>query len=375
MIFDRYLLKNLFIATLFTAISLAAIIMLTQSLRFLELIINSGASGLSFFALTFLALPRFFEVILPIALMIGTVFIYNKMTADSEMVVMRTSGFSPLRMGRPALMLGCLIAVTIFIITAWISPLSLSKMQVMRVTIKAQFSNLLLRDGIFNQVGKDLTVYIHKRGKGGDLEGLLIHDTRDKTQPPVTVMAKRGVIVSDDDKQQVVIYDGSRQQVSPQTGAYNRLDFDRYTIDLPDAGPVQQRWREPDERTLLELMFPDEESKKDAKTMREFKTEIHRRFVSPFLAITYTLISLCCLLLGDLNRRGLGLRIIIATGSVIILQGLYLVAYNLAKESMMGLALMYGVTFAPLMAAYYLLTPASYAVRQTIKRQWAGMMS
>jgi lipopolysaccharide export system permease protein len=106
MIFDRYLLKNLIIATLFTAISLAAIIMLTQSLRFLELIINSGASGLSFFALTFLALPRFFEVILPIALMIGTVFIYNKMTADSEMVVMRTSGFSPFAYGEASSYVG-----------------------------------------------------------------------------------------------------------------------------------------------------------------------------------------------------------------------------------------------------------------------------
>jgi lipopolysaccharide export system permease protein len=183
------------------------------------------------------------------------------------------------------------------------------------------------------------------------------------------------VIVSDDDKQQVVIYDGSRQQVSSQTGAYSRLDFDRYTIDLPEAGPVRQRWKEPDERTLLELIFPDEESEKNAKTMREFKTEIHRRFVSPFLAITYTLISLCCLLLGDLNRRGLGGRIVAATGAVIMLQGLYLVAYNLAKENMAGLVLMYGVTFVPLALAYYLLTPASYAVRQKIRQQWVKVMA
>ena len=102
MVFDRYLMKNLLLATLFTALSLAAVIMLTQSLRFLELIINSGASSLSFFALTFLALPRFFEVILPIALMIGVVFIYNRMTTDSEIVVMRASGLSPMRLGQPA---------------------------------------------------------------------------------------------------------------------------------------------------------------------------------------------------------------------------------------------------------------------------------
>ena len=37
MVFDRYLMKNLLLATMFTALSLAAVIMLTQSLRFLEL--------------------------------------------------------------------------------------------------------------------------------------------------------------------------------------------------------------------------------------------------------------------------------------------------------------------------------------------------
>ncbi len=369
MIFDRYLMKNLLAATLFTALALAGIILLTQSLRFLELIINSGASSLSFFTLTFLALPRFFEVILPIALMIGTVFIYNKLTADSEMVVMRTSGFSPLRLGRPALLLAGMVAVFVFLITAWVAPLSLSKMQSMRVTIKAQVSNLLLREGIFNQVGKDLTVYIRSRSKNGDLEGLLIHDTRDPSKPGVTVMARRGVIVSDNDEQQVIVYEGSRQQFNPKTGLADRLDFNRYTLDLPEAEPIRQRWREPDERTLPELLRPDAESAASPKTLREFSVEAHRRFVSPFLAITYTVLSLCCLLLGELNRRGLGVRIVAATGSIIVLQGLYLLAYNFAKEQNAGLFLMYALVFLPLLCGYYLLTPQSDSFRALVKQQ------
>lgn len=369
MVFDRYLLKNILLATLFTAISLAAVIMLTQSLRFLELIINSGASGLSFLILTLLALPRFFEIILPIALMIGTVFIYNRMSADSEIVVMKSSGFSPLRLSRPALVLAVIITAIVFLITSWIAPVSVSKMQAMRVGIKAQYSSLLLRDGIFNAVGKNITVYIHRRGDNGELEGLLIHDTRASSQLPVTVIAKRGVIVSDDDKQQVVVYDGSRQQYNPQTGALDRLDFERYSLDLPEAGPVRQRWREPDERTLYELMNPDEQTRKSEKTMREFMVEAHRRVVSPFLAITFTVISLCCLLLGAVDRRGMAWRIIAASGSIILLQGVYLVAYNLAKESLMGLVLMYVLVFVPMIGGYFLLMPQSDKVRAILKKR------
>lgn len=369
MVFDRYLLKNILVATLFTAVSLAAVIMLTQSLRFLELIINSGASGLSFFILTVLALPRFFEVILPIALMIGTVFIYNRMSADSEIVVMKSSGFSPLRLSRPALVLAAIVTVIVFLITSWIAPVSVSKMQAMRVGIKAQYSSLLLRNGIFNSVGKDVTVYIHNRGGDGELEGILIHDTRASNQLPVTVIAKRGVIVSDDDKQQVVVYDGSRQQYNPQTGALDRLDFERYSLDLPEAGPVRQRWREPDERTLYELLNPDAQTKLREKSMREFAVEAHRRVVSPFLAITFTVISLCCLLLGAVDRRGMAWRIVAASGSIILLQGLYLVAYNIAKESTAGLVLMYLLTFVPMVGGYFLLMPQSDGFRSLMKRR------
>lgn len=365
MVFDRYLLKNLLIATMFTAISLAAVIMLTQSLRFLELIINSGASSLSFFALTMLAMPRFFEVILPIALMIGTVFIYNRMTADSEMIIMRASGFSPLRLSAPAISLAISTTAIVFLIAAWVAPVSVAKMQSMRVTIKAQYSSLLLREGIFNSIGKDLTVYIHQRGKGGELEGLLIHDSRKELKSPVTILAKRGMIVTEDESQQVIVYDGSRQEYNPATGALNRLDFERYSLDLPEAGPVRQRWKEPDERTLLELLNPDAQSRANEKTLREFRTEAHRRFVAPFLAITFTAMSLCCLLLGPLDRRGLGWRIVAAAGSVIVLQGLYLVSYNLAKEGLFGLVLMYALVFVPLATSLFLLSAQSEGLRKT----------
>lgn len=371
MVFDRYMMKNLLGAGLFTALSLACVIMLTQSLRFLELIINSGASSFSFFLLTFLAMPRFFEVILPIALMIATVFIYNRMSADSETTVMRATGFSPMRLSRPAFSLAIITTSIVFVITAWIAPLSLSKMQTMRVTIKAQYSNLLLKEGIFNAIGKDLTVYLHKRGDEGELQGLLIHDSRENLKFPVTILAKRGVIVSDDAGQQVIVYDGSRQEFNPTNGALNRLDFQRYSLDLPEAGPVRQRWREPDERTLIELLNPDAQVRANPKSLNDFRIEAHRRVVSPFLAITFTAVSLCCLLLGNIDRRGLGWRISAAAGSIILLQGLYLVSYNLAKEGLSGLILMYALTFLPMFGAIYLLSPQSENFRLKFKRRLA----
>ena len=63
-VLDRYIATHVAIATLIVVMTLTGVVLMTQSLRFLELIIESGASGLAFITLSLLALPRFFEVIL-----------------------------------------------------------------------------------------------------------------------------------------------------------------------------------------------------------------------------------------------------------------------------------------------------------------------
>lgn len=349
MIVNRYIFRNLVLATGFIAVTLAAVIFLTQSLRFLELVINSGASGSAFWMLTLMALPRFFEIILPIALMAGIIFVYNRMTADSEMVVMKSVGLSPLQQARPALILALIVTILLLAVTTWIAPRSLSGMQQLRQIIKAQYSVMLFREGVFNAVMPGLTVFVRARDHSGELRGLMIHDTRDPEQGPVTILAKRGNLVASPTGQQVMVYDGTRQSLNQKNGTLNRLNFERYIIDMPEAGPVRQRWREPDERTLWELLHPDTQDERATESRQEFMLEIHRRLISPLLAPSFAVIALCALLLGALERRGLTRRIIMAAGLCIALQGLYLGAFSLARTHPIGgLILMYLLVLGPL---------------------------
>lgn len=364
-IFDRYLFKNLMIATVFVAVTLAAVIFLTQSLRFLELVIHSGASSSAFWLLTMLALPRFFEIILPIALMAGTVFVYNKLTMDSELIVMRQAGMPPLSLARPALAAAGVVTVVLWLVTMWLRPVSLASMQNMRQVIKAQYSTLLFREGVFNAMVPGLTVFVRERDRDGELHGLMIHDTRDDNPAPVTVLAKRGVVVVTPEGQQVLVYDGSRQSMNAETGALDRLDFERYSIDLPEgSGPVRQRWKEPDERTFLALLHPDPEDIRDQENRWEFTVEAHRRIVSPLLAPAFALIALSFLLLGPLDRRGQGWRIVAAVLATVALQGFYLAAFNMARHSGLGLVLMYVLLLVPLGSGMFLLSGSGEKLRQ-----------
>lgn len=357
--------KNLLTATVFIAVTLAMIIVLTQSLRFLELVIQSGASAGAFLTLTALALPRFLEVILPIATMISVVFVYNKMTMDCELIVMRAMGASPFSMARPALILTALVTGFLFVVTLWAGPKSIAHLHHLSQVIKAQYSALLFQEGVFNAPIKGLTVFLRERGRDGALHGLVIHDSRAQNEPPATILAMRGVIVATPEGNQVVVYDGSRQALNPNTGALDRLNFERYTIDLPDnAGPIRQRWQEPDERTFWALLHPDPNSVRDQESRRDFWVELHRRIVTPLLVPAFVFMALVALLVGPVDRRGQGKRIAMAIIGVMVVQGLYIAAYNMARQSDAGMALMYLLVLVPLMGGAFVLSPAAEKLRR-----------
>ena len=86
-------------------------IWLTQALKLINLIIDGGAPFRIFIALVLLTLPTFLSVVLPIGVVTGVLFTYNRLITDSELVVMRAAGVSPYALARPALMLAALATI------------------------------------------------------------------------------------------------------------------------------------------------------------------------------------------------------------------------------------------------------------------------
>jgi lipopolysaccharide export system permease protein len=347
-IIDRYIFKNVLIAVTFVTLVLTALVLLTQSLRFLELVINSGASGLSFWVLTFLAIPRFMEIILPLGLMGSVLFVYNRMILDSELVVLKASGFSMLRLARPVIILSVTAGFLLFLSMAFLVPLSNTTLQKNREILKAQISTLLFREGVFNQAGKGLMVYVGERGDDGELKGLIIHDARDKEVTPSTIIAARGVVVSTDAGQQVLVYDGARQDYDQDQRSLRRLNFSQYTVDLPDSsGTPRARWREADERSLTELLSPDMKDPIVRENIKNFHLELHKRLTTPFLVPSFAILAVAALLLGPLNRRGQTQKIILIAALVVLIQCLYIAAYNIGKNSVIGIPFLYIIAMTP----------------------------
>lgn len=371
MLVTRYLVKNLLSVTVFVALTLTMVIWLTQSLKLLELVANSEAPPGIFLKLVALTLPRFLEVILPLSLVIAVLFVYNKLILDNELVVLRSCGFDQMALAKPALLLAAGMTVLLLFMTTWLSPESYARMQSLRQMVKAEYSTFLLREGVFNTFGKSLTVYLRARGQDGALLGLVIHDTRDRNKPPVTITAKKGIVVAENDVPSIIVYDGMRQQLDPETGTASRLYFSKYTIEITGfENDTPLRWREASERTVAELLNPDMTNRRDVSNRDLFLAEANHRLVTPFNALGFTLIALTCILLGPFNRRGQNKKVLLAALLVILAEAFNLSIVNFAKKHIEALPLLYAATSLPLVCGFWLLGLQGEQQLKALLKRW-----
>ena len=230
----RYMFRQLGIGMLLVATGLTCIIWLTQSLRFVELIVNRGLSAGAFAYLTVLLLPNFLSLILPIALFSVIVFYYTKMVNDRELVVMRAAGMSQFALAKPALALATIVALLGYALNLYFLPKSYQQFRDFQWEIRYNYSHVLLQEGTFNTINSDVTVYVRERTPSGELLGILVHDARNPNKPS-TMMAERGAMVDAADGARVIMFNGNRQVVDKNTMKMSILYFDRYTFDLESS--------------------------------------------------------------------------------------------------------------------------------------------
>jgi lipopolysaccharide export system permease protein len=316
----RYLFRLVVGPLIMITLAVGAIVWLSQSLRFVDLVLNRGLPVYYLFWMAMLILPMIMAALLPVALFIAVVFSYTKLTMDSELIVLRAAGMSDTSLGKPALTMGIIILAVCYSITLYFMPVAYREFKDLQFRIRTDYSSVLLQEGVFNTLGPGITVYVSERKADGELLGILAHDTRDPNRP-VTMMAERGELIRAENGQpRVLMINGNRQMVERNRSQLSLLYFDRYTLDLTsNREEAGDRMREAQERFIAELFNPGD-TPEELRNARRFRAEGHNRLASPLLALAYTLIALAALLAGEFNRRGQNRRIFVAVAVVVGVQ-------------------------------------------------------
>ena len=353
---DIYISRQVLLALVVATTGLTALIWLTQSLRFVDLVVNRGLSFLVFLQLTGLLIPSFVAVILPITTYVVIQFVYQRMATDRELTVMRAAGLSPWALARPALAVALLATVIGYGLSIWAVPASLADFKQFQWEIRNRLAAFLLQDGVFTPLSDKLTVYIRSRDPDGTLRGILVDDARDPTAH-ATILAERGRLVDGRDGPQVILLDGSRQEIDHQSGRLNMLTFKQNEIDLADATKDESaRPADMSEVPLSALLDPHPFFERDRP---KWVAEGHKRLTAPLTTLSYATVGLFSALGGMFRRHGGILRTLVTVGVMVGLLALGLAFGTLAaRDNSLVFMIWLHATLPGIVCGWLLMGPA-----------------
>lgn len=347
---DRYIMGQVASVTVFATVVLCLAVMLIQSVRLIDLIVNRGLPISEFAYIASLMIPRFVALIMPIAFFGALLFSYNRMINESEMVVMRSAGLSSAGLARPALLVGLGASVVCLGMTLYLMPFAAQEMRAQVEKNRSQWGAALLHEGRFTNVGDTVTLFVKER-IGSELFGLFYHN-KDDPSAPYTIMAERGTVVETDGGPRILVLNGSRQVF--QDGTLHHVEFDRTTIDIALSQQASEKiWAQPEERFLSDLFWPDLSDAGDRYYINNLIAEGHDRLATPLLPLAYAAIALAFTLRSGFSRRGNSIPVLAAvTAMTLVLVSHMSISSSMVKDPRL-IPMIYANSLVPMAIALF----------------------
>lgn len=366
---NKYIVKQIMVGFLLVTFSLMSIIWLTQSLRFVELVTNKGLPVFLFVKMTSLLMPRIFVILAPIALFVATLFVYNRMLSDRELVVMKAAGISPWANAKPAIYVGLFMSFFNIYVNNVVIPAAEKAFNELEWEVKNDVSHLMFREGEFTTVDYFLTVFIQTHEKDGSVTGILVNDER-KQGLKVTLSGERGRIVYTKKGPRLILINGVRQEINRTNGQFSSLSFDRYSVDFGGQTQTKEKETGAREKTLWELFNARSDTSLTPAEVNRYIVEGNKRLLTPMYNLIFALMACTGLLVGNFNRRGQTKIITTSIVAMVAVQAGDLIFGNLAQKHLYLLPLLYMNFLIPLLTCIYLLlfyNPAHFIRRKKFK--------
>ncbi|MFU8882756.1 MAG: LPS export ABC transporter permease LptF [Rhodobacterales bacterium] len=315
--FDRYLLSQMMVLFGFFALILVSIYWINQAVRLFDRLVGDGQSAMVFVEFSLLTLPNVIRLVLPMAAFAGAVYVTNRLSSESELVVMQATGFSPWRLARPVAVYGLVVAGMMSVLTHLLVPASLEEMKQREAELSQNVTAKLLTEGTFLHPSSGITFYIREISPEGGLHDVYLSD-RSRPDRSLTHTATEAFLVNDSAGTRLVMVDGLSQTYFPQTQLLYTTHFADFTYDIT-ALLVSPRahMREVRHVGSWELLTaPEAIATETGQSRGVIAEELHGRINQPLMALAAALIGFSALLVGGFSRFGVWKQIV---GALVLL--------------------------------------------------------
>ncbi|WP_328592216.1 LPS export ABC transporter permease LptF [Thalassovita litoralis] len=311
--FDRYMLSQLMVLFGFFSLVLVSVYWINRAVRLFDKLIGDGQSAFVFLEFTALTLPNVIRLVLPMAAFAASVYVTNRLSSESELVVMQATGYSPWRLARPVAIYGLIVGLMMSVLTHFLVPASLFQMQQREAEIAENVTAKLLTEGTFLHPTDGVTFFIRKISPEGALEDVFLSDRRqdDRAQ---TYTATRAYLVNEDGTVKLVMLDGMAQSFTRDGNRLFTTHFADFSYDITNLirKTAAQTRGVRHTGTLEMLLHPDQIAAETGETVGRVTEEAHGRINQALQCLAAALIGFATLLIGSFSRFGVWRQIVAA---------------------------------------------------------------
>jgi lipopolysaccharide export LptBFGC system permease protein LptF len=289
------------------------IIWITQAVRLLDLIGEEGNSIKTYFLYILSIIPKFFSRISLIIFFISLVVTISKFEDHNELRALWFSGLEKKKFINYLFRSSLILIVTLVIIRCFIVPYFSNYSRYLLLNSGVGAIGPLLKQNNFNNPLKKITIYIGKKNQINELEDIILFE--DNADIKKTIIAKSGVVINENNKNLLVLVDGSIQE-ERKDKKISILDFDKTTLDLSQYNKKTVDYYKFNEILIFELI--KKFNKKDSQLLTVIG-ELNDRIIMPLFIPS--LVFLACFLIIT-NKEVINnnfLKIIIFTYGITII--------------------------------------------------------
>ncbi|MFH1156488.1 MAG: LPS export ABC transporter permease LptF [Pseudomonadota bacterium] len=312
---SRYVFRELIPPFLISLLFLTFVFLMARIPNIINMVVNYNAGIASLLAFVVFLFPRVMEFAVPMSIMISVLLSFMRMSGDNEIIALKGSGISLVRLVPPVFMF-CLLGTLFSLwITIWGVPWGNLSIKEKGMEIARSNLNVALKERSFNTSFKDVMIYVSSMDiKTKELEDIFIEDSRTQGRVVVSV-APRGILVSDNEQMLYTLrlFDGKVNQVDLNTQMVNTVHFSTYDINLDlgrEIGSMGSQARDLDEMSLPDLLMELKRlstiTQVDVKALNTARMELHEKFSIPFACLTLGLLAMALGLQSTSTRHSSG---------------------------------------------------------------------
>jgi lipopolysaccharide export system permease protein len=305
----RYLISEILPPFFFGLLAFTFVLLIARILKLIELVVTRGVPLLQIAKLLSLILPTFLELTVPMAFLLAILLGLGRLSHDQEILALKASGVSPLRILWPIAHLALIIAAITLLLTMVARPAANQALKKELYNIAKSRIGTALKEKVFNDDFPKILIYVEEIiPPGNTAQGVLIVDKRDPQRDDI-ILGKVAIISTDEQTNTLGLrlFDGSIYERQKKRPGFSQTRFNIYDfkLDLDDlVGPVKKKDSGPKEVSLNHLIATIHQKEDSGVKAIPERMELQQRFSFAFVPLIFCLLGVSLILLPHSARAG-----------------------------------------------------------------------